>query len=65
MIDVSNFIKAYPDPGEGKSGINSIVIKNHWSDPKMIVIMVEGCAINVCANDILAAINNSINTSRY
>lgn len=65
MIDVTNLIRAYPEPQEGITGINSVVVKNHWSDPSKIVLLVEGCSINVFAKDLISAIQNSINTGAF
>jgi hypothetical protein len=65
MIEVSNVIRAYPDPHEGATGISSIAIKSHWNDPSKIVLLVEGCCINLYAHDIIAGIQNSINTGRF
>jgi hypothetical protein len=65
MIEVSNVIQAHPEPHEGKTGIYSIVVKNHWRDCDKIILLVEGCCINLYANDLIVAIQNSINTGGF
>ena len=63
MIEVSNHVRAFPEPSEGNTGIKSIFVKSHWNDPAKLVILVEGCAVTVLASDVLAAIANATNVS--
>lgn len=65
MIEVSCAIRAFPEINEGSTGINSIIVKNHWNDPEKIVILVEGCAVTVLAKDLIAAIENAVNTGKF
>lgn len=65
MIEVSCGIRAFPEINEGNTGINSIIVKNHWRDHDKIVILVEGCAVTVLAKDLIAAIENAVNTGKF
>lgn len=65
MIEVTNHVRAFPEPGEGNTGIKSILVKSHWNDPAKIIIMVEGCSVTVFKKDILAAISNASNMALF
>jgi len=65
MIEVSCAIRAFPELGEGNTGISSIIVKSHWNDTNKIVILVEGCAVTVLAKDLIAAVENAVNTGKF
>ncbi len=65
MIEVSCAIRAFPEINEGNTGINSILVKNHWCDHHKIVIFVEGCAVTVLAKDLIAAVENTTNVGKF
>ncbi len=65
VIEVSCAVRAFPEISEGHTGINSIIVKNHWNDHDKIVVLVEGCAVTVLAKDLIAAVANATNTGKF
>jgi hypothetical protein len=68
MIEVTNKVHAYEvDGAPAKVGDDgaSVEVKSHWNETGMVVLVVGGKRMKVRASDLLAAVNNAINTARF
>ena len=64
MIQVKNKITVYEiNDKECKLGSNTIEVRNHWNNKRIVVIEVAGNSYAVSASDLEAAISNATNTN--
>lgn len=57
-IDVTCLVREYPD---SINEYNTIIIRNHWQDPKKVVLQIKDKAYTIYGEDIMKAIENALN----
>ena len=67
MIQVKSELKTY----EGANGNSDakVLVKSHWNNSKLIVLEIhaadEALQVTVSESDLIAAVQNAVNVSRY
>lgn len=67
MIKVENKIELYEIDGNKTKAVPAptIIVHSHWNDNNMIILDTGNNKITVKASDLIAAIANATNTSRF
>lgn len=67
MIFVENKVPLFEVNGEDTSPTNGpqVKITSHWNSPSLVILKLDSQSFTVKATDLIAAINNAINTAKF
>lgn len=65
MINIKCDVKTYPDSLDKDSKIEKIIIENHWNCDDRVNITIGDKTVIVLGKDIIKAISNCMNNSRF
>lgn len=57
-IKVTSTVKSYDEPAKSDMAVHS-----HWNSKQKVVIEIDGKQVTVLGYDLIAAINNAMNTN--
>lgn len=66
MIKVTSIVPVYEVNGDNQvANPAPLIVKSHWNDNMKVVVMVGETKLTVSARDLIAAIENAINSNRF